>query len=231
MIINSTDMFAHICVLITQIYTIHIFIISGSRTALGISVHFMWFYIEWFAGLLRKENLHITKLLFYLKYHLTLLYLSFIESWLWENKPELLEKLNIFEKGFFVSKMKRRYLWIGLLCVSIGWGIRIAAFCSLGRNFSYKLAEKKNKTHKLCTSGIYTYLRHPSYTGVYLRELGMQLLLGNVFSFFVLVLYWFIFFSLRITEEEEKLVRIFGEEYREYRKRTFVFIPYMTLNT
>ncbi len=73
----------------------------------------------------------------------------------------------------------------------------------------------------LVTDGLFKYLRHPMYTGFILwiagwilySGAGMSLIAGVVSI--ACVLWW-----ARL--EEAKLIEVYGEEYREYRKRTWV---------
>ena len=81
-------------------------------------------------------------------------------------------------------------------------------------------------TTKLITSGIYRYIRHPLYAsllwfglGAFLKELSI---LGGLL---IVVLIVAVFLTARI-EERHNLDR-FGEEYREYSRRTKRFIPYL----
>ena len=37
---------------------------------------------------------------------------------------------------------------------------------------------------------------------------------------------WY-FFYLRIPYEEETLIKLFGDDYKEYKKRTFIGIPFI----
>ena len=59
----------------------------------------------------------------------------------------------------------------------------------------------KRDDHVLITSGIYRWVRHPSYFGFFYWALGTQLVLGNHFSFFAYVLALWKFFSHRVRRE------------------------------
>jgi protein-S-isoprenylcysteine O-methyltransferase len=56
----------------------------------------------------------------------------------------------------------------------------------------------KREDHVLITSGIYRYIRHPSYFGFFYWALGTQLLLENPFSFVAYALVLWKFFSHRV---------------------------------
>jgi protein-S-isoprenylcysteine O-methyltransferase Ste14 len=97
----------------------------------------------------------------------------------------------------------------------------------------YLLLKRKGKpdsnfenTSQLVTSGVYGYIRHPLYlsvfllgTGVMLKDMGkIQLLLGMA----NLVAVW-----ITATIEENEMITKFGNEYKEYMKKTKMFIPFV----
>ncbi len=82
------------------------------------------------------------------------------------------------------------------------------------------------KTSELVTSGIYKYVRHPLYSsllfltwGTYLKNPDWILLFAAIFASL------FLYFTARADEKE--CIRFFGEEYREYMKKTKRFIPFI----
>jgi protein-S-isoprenylcysteine O-methyltransferase len=118
-------------------------------------------------------------------------------------------------------------LFTGLFLILSGQIIRSMAMRAAGTNFNHIVQSTKSSTHKLVTTGIYSYLRHPSYFGFFWWALGTQLVLGNLMGF---LLYWAVlyrFFSARIRGEEEYLVRFFGEDYVMFREKTRVWIPFI----
>lgn len=64
-------------------------------------------------------------------------------------------------------------LIIGLSLTIPFSGLRFTAFHTLGRFFTYQLAILPN--HKLVTHGVYSYVRHPSYTAVPFVFVGVLL--------------------------------------------------------
>jgi protein-S-isoprenylcysteine O-methyltransferase len=57
--------------------------------------------------------------------------------------------------------------------------IRCLAFYTAKSNFTHQVAYKKKKRHELVTDGIYSILRHPSYTGFYYFSIFSMILIGN----------------------------------------------------
>eukprot|EP00477_Mikrocytos_mackini_P001488 GAHX01001599.1.p1 GENE.GAHX01001599.1~~GAHX01001599.1.p1 ORF type:complete len:258 (-),score=32.52 GAHX01001599.1:32-805(-) len=104
--------------------------------------------------------------------------------------------------------------------------LRIFSRLSLKEDFTHKIRTAKNNTHILKTTGVYGYLRHPGYTSWYYWNVCMQLILGNVFCLFAAIYVPLSFFKERIEFEEDLLEEFFGERYREYKKKTYILIPY-----
>jgi protein-S-isoprenylcysteine O-methyltransferase Ste14 len=94
----------------------------------------------------------------------------------------------------------------------------------LGRNWSGYATYKENQT--LVTTGPYRYVRHPIYTSMILMFIGTILYYGALFiSIFFVILG--ISFILRTRKEEEIMIKLFGEKYTEYMKRTKRLIPFI----
>lgn len=98
----------------------------------------------------------------------------------------------------------------------IGLTLRNLAFHQAKSNFHHLIRYGVDPEHKLITTGIYAWDRHPSYVGFYVMSLGLQILLKNPITTigFFFVLRWF--FKDRILSEEATLIEIFGESYIEY---------------
>ncbi|KAI9723370.1 MAG: hypothetical protein M1812_001254 [Candelaria pacifica] len=115
----------------------------------------------------------------------------------------------------------------GLVMLIIGQATRSIAMAQAGTNFNHSIQMKKSKEHELVTSGIYAYLRHPSYFGFFWWGLGTQVVMGNVVGFIAYAGVLWMFFNRRIQKEEQLLVNFFGDEYVKYRQRTRVGIPFI----
>jgi protein-S-isoprenylcysteine O-methyltransferase Ste14 len=96
---------------------------------------------------------------------------------------------------------------------------------ALGRMWSVSLQLKED--HRLVTSGIYGRLRHPMYTAFWLMAIAQALLLPNwIAGLSGIVGFGFLFFS-RIGPEERLMEAAFGDEYRQYCRRTKRIIPFI----
>ena len=75
------------------------------------------------------------------------------------------------------------------------------------------------KSTSLLTHGIYRYTRNPIYLGMLIILAGAAVFLGSLTPFLVLPVFFFIIQEGYIRHEEPFLERIFGEQYRAYRRR------------
>lgn len=79
-------------------------------------------------------------------------------------------------------------------------------------------------TGEMFSSGLYAYVRHPRYAGMFSAVAGAALLAGTPTLWLVLLL-WSSFALTVIRMEEKELSARFGPAYDEYRRRVPAFIP------
>jgi len=115
--------------------------------------------------------------------------------------------------------------WIGLPLGIGGLVIRYVAFTTLGRFFSRILREAED--HALVTSGIYAYIRHPGYLSDFLIFIGSALCMSNLITLVLILVTFIPVYAYRIHVEEEMLIEIFGDQYREYKKTSKRLIPFI----
>ncbi len=115
--------------------------------------------------------------------------------------------------------------WVGAAMVAVAIPLIVWMFRSLGRNVTDTVAIRRE--HTLVTHGPYRWIRHPLYSFGAFGVMGFNLLAANWFvaAASVLALTMLV---LRTPTEEAKLVEQFGDEYREYMKRTGRFWPKLT---
>lgn len=110
---------------------------------------------------------------------------------------------------------------LGILCVSgIYW-----LFSSIGSGITPTSATRKE--HQLVTSGPYRWVRHPLYTVGSAMFIAFGMMADNWFIALLGILA-FIGMAIRTPKEEANLIEKFGDEYREYMKRTGRFFPKIT---
>ena len=106
----------------------------------------------------------------------------------------------------------------GILCdLGIYW-----LFSSIGSGITPTSATRAE--HRLVTSGPYRWVRHPLYTVGSSMFVAFGLMADNWFVA-VLGVLAFIGMAIRTPKEEANLIEKFGDDYREYMKRTGRFLP------
>lgn len=114
--------------------------------------------------------------------------------------------------GFGVAGLVPVALAVGFL----GWLLWVAATFKLGS----ALAVLPGASH-LVAAGVYKYIRHPIYVGIFFTLLGLLAACGSTFG----VIYVFVVVLplnvVRARLEERALLRQFGEGYRAYLDRTW----------
>ena len=118
--------------------------------------------------------------------------------------------LGIGEFGMMLSMI------LGYALLFVGIGLFVQGWRELFR------ARQQNR---LVTTGLYRYVRHPQYTGLFLGLFGEGVVhWPTIFSigiFPVIIIAYY----LLARSEEKKVIAQFGDEYREYQERVPMFIP------
>ena len=107
--------------------------------------------------------------------------------------------------------------WLGfasLLVLVIGLVLRWVAVVSLGKSFSSNVAI--HSTQKVLKTGLYYWMRHPSYTGLLLCIVAVGLHQRNWISLLVIFVPPAAALLYRIHVEELALREHFGQEYVDY---------------
>jgi protein-S-isoprenylcysteine O-methyltransferase len=112
---------------------------------------------------------------------------------------------------------------IGMIVMGIGIIVRSIAIAQLGRFHTPNVAVRQD--HLLLETGLYKYVRHPSYLGALIAFFGLSLALGNWLSIVVTMVIMPCVYLYRIREEESALSAAFGDVYRAYCRRTKRLIP------
>lgn len=118
---------------------------------------------------------------------------------------------------------RRRLTTAGSILLGAAVWIFRRAHLDLGRSYSPTLQIFSG--HTLVTRGIYTYVRHPMYTSLWLWSLAQPMLLHNWIAG------WISFATLpalhlwRIPREERMMLDTFGSDYRKYMERTGRILP------
>jgi protein-S-isoprenylcysteine O-methyltransferase Ste14 len=133
--------------------------------------------------------------------------------------------------GGYISSMREGHIYgfehlfriIGLILIVSGIIFRWTAIITLRKYFTVDVAVLSG--HRIVKSGMYQYIRHPSYSGSLLSFLGLGIFYCSWISLIAVIIPIFAAFSYRINVEERALVKNFGEEYLKYADETKKLIP------
>jgi len=112
---------------------------------------------------------------------------------------------------------------LGVVLLLVGITIRWTAIYTLGKFFTGTVLIKDD--HQLIRSGLYKYLRHPSYTGALVAHLGLGLSFSNWISLTLSVAPFSVAAFYRMHVEERALRDAFGDAYLSYAQTTKRLIP------
>jgi protein-S-isoprenylcysteine O-methyltransferase Ste14 len=116
--------------------------------------------------------------------------------------------------------------WLGNISLALfiaGLAIRWTAIITLGRSFSVNVAIHATQTvHK---TGLFRYVRHPSYSGMMLIFTALALRTGSLLGIAVVLIPISGALLYRIHVEETALRSAFGSDYDDYSKATRRLIP------
>lgn len=119
--------------------------------------------------------------------------------------------INLLDRYFilgWIGAVIGTYLTLaGMILVFVGW-IQI------------------HKSKNLITNGLYKYIRHPQYTGLFLIITGWILHWADFLTIIMYPILLIIYYRLAMKEEEE-LFEEFGTEYKEYMSKTKKFFPFV----
>ncbi len=120
---------------------------------------------------------------------------------------DLITYLGLGNGWFIVMLVSNVLIVLGILLVAAGW----------------ELVHRSEG--EFVTTGVYRYMRHPQYTGIYVITLGFMIQWPTLTTLilwpFVIVMYYRL-----ARREEQDLLEKFGDEYRRYAERTAMFLPF-----
>ena len=118
-----------------------------------------------------------------------------------------------------------RLVMVGVTALSIPF--TLWAYRTLGKNWVHALEPSRfvrRENEKLVTSGPYSYVRNPIYFGSFTFIIALALVAANWLLLLPALVLVAIIYG-QIGKEELMLIDKFGDEYREYTKRTPRLIP------
>ena len=111
----------------------------------------------------------------------------------------------------------------GAVVLLAGAAIRLHAIAVLANQFTSRVTILTE--HKLVRSGLYRYVRHPSYLGQILILVGVGALMANVVALITAPLLTTVALVWRIRVEERAMAEHFGVAFEEYSNATRRLLP------
>jgi protein-S-isoprenylcysteine O-methyltransferase Ste14 len=87
------------------------------------------------------------------------------------------------------------------------------------------------KTKNLVVSGPYKNTRNPMLFGAFLMYLAFALVINSVTSAVIVCAIFVFMLTVVVKMEEKRLLKDFGDQYVEYRKKVSMFIPWFQRKT
>ncbi|HBZ03348.1 MAG TPA: hypothetical protein DEO83_06000 [Lachnospiraceae bacterium] len=115
--------------------------------------------------------------------------------------------------------LRYTYIGFGVLTLIIGIKFIVDALVNCALNENLRMG-------KLVTTGIYSKTRNPVYGGVLLICTAALFISGNAFMYVLPILYWVLLTKMMQTTEEPMLKLRFKNEYEEYCRKTYRFVPF-----
>lgn len=83
-----------------------------------------------------------------------------------------------------------------------------------------------DKENRLMTKGIYSWVRNPMYSGLWIFMIGLILIFHNAWLLIIPIINWGIMTVVLMNTEEKWLLDLYKTEYEDYKKRVNRCIPF-----
>ena len=113
----------------------------------------------------------------------------------------------------------------GILLIIAGITARFLSRKALGKQYSVHV--ETSEEHKLVTDGIYKHLRHPAYLGLLCLFVGIPLAMGSWAGTIIAIAGGIPSIIFRTNIEENSLSEWFGEDFENYKKKSWRLMPYI----
>ena len=110
---------------------------------------------------------------------------------------------------------------IGLVLLIFGITLNVIGTKELVKT---KLGGVKGIPDKIITNGVYNIIRHPINLGFMFIFAGWYTVWAGIYSLYFLPVLIIIFIIVSFYEERN-LIKVYGDEYKEYKKNVGMFIP------
>jgi protein-S-isoprenylcysteine O-methyltransferase Ste14 len=144
-----------------------------------------------------------------------ILFICFIAC-LWVKELSTLNDVHMLSPTYFTAMLS------ATLCM-VGVGFAIWARLCIGRNWGMPMTVIEQT--QLVTSGPYSLVRHPIYSGLCLALLGSLLTAGLIWGIWYFA--WALYFVYSAVKEEKLMLVRFPNEYPLYQEKTKMLIPFV----
>jgi methanethiol S-methyltransferase len=142
---------------------------------------------------------------------------------LWQESPIIITSIS--SPYVFILRFLQFISILGLI-----WGVKsLRDFDPFGRKQISKFIknQKEEQAHQFVYSGPYNFIRHPFYFFILIMIWAYPIISADRLLFICL---WTIWILIGTIFEEKDLVNEIGNEYREYKKKVPMLIPYKIFN-
>jgi protein-S-isoprenylcysteine O-methyltransferase Ste14 len=112
---------------------------------------------------------------------------------------------------------------IGLAIFLLGLALAVWARIYIGRNWGMPMSEKADP--ELVTTGPYSAVRHPIYSGIILAMVGTTVAVSRYWLIAVILLGAYFLYSAAM--EERHMAKVFPDAYPLYKQSTKMLIPFI----
>ncbi len=113
---------------------------------------------------------------------------------------------------------------VGFVTGLLGLSLCLYAQVKMGSSWRVGIDEKVRT--ELVTTGLYQYIRNPTYVGLFLLNLGVWLI-WPTWTIFLLNFCFVMFLEIQVRCEEDYLLSVHGQEYADYKNRTKRYFPFV----
>jgi protein-S-isoprenylcysteine O-methyltransferase Ste14 len=121
----------------------------------------------------------------------------------------------------------RKFSWIsfgaGVILYAGAMMLRQAAIRELGKFWSLQVEIREQ--HRLVTTGVYAYVRHPAYAAIIFEVISLPILASAWWTLAAAVVTYIPLLMWRMMCEERELAAKFGDAYERYRKQVRALVP------
>ncbi len=134
--------------------------------------------------------------------------------------------ISVFDRVYGIAyHLSDGIKWFAVVIGGGAIAIGIYARISLGEYYSPR--GKVQAVGRLIRTGPYRWIRHPMYLAAIAWGIGWPLFVRSILGVLVNSLFLLPAIKIRIREEENELIKSFGDEYENYRKETWRLIPFI----